>query len=144
MANSTTDIIRKFQEPSRYKNWPIASGETLVKGGQVVLNASGYLENGSDTASYIAGGIVMSLSSNTAPTADGGEYAVVDTETEYEVTCNDTLTQASVGSLVACADNSNVTTTVNNIAFAKITRYISANKAIVSCKGICNMPLRTS
>lgn len=91
-------------------NLPVAANETIYKGTIVAMNASGYLEDAADTASFLHMGVAADTVVGTA--SDAGIYAPVWLEGVFAFTCTaDAVTD--VGKWVYATDNQTVSTTPN-------------------------------
>lgn len=121
---------------------PVQNGETIYKGSTVVVDTDGYAQTNDGTTVTLANGdIFVGIATETADNsagADGDVDVVVQTSGHFVLPFSDTLTQASVGSLVYlnnAQDDAAVTVTSDTgqpqCTIGTIVEFISANSARV-------------
>lgn len=107
MSDSTVPIGGKVNDGVMI-NLPVAASETIYKGTIVSMNASGYLEDAADTASFLVMGVAADTVVGGA--SDGDVYAPVWLEGVFAFTStNDAVTD--VGKWAYATDNQTVSTT---------------------------------
>lgn len=128
MTATTTDRESKRSD-GKLKSLKI-SNVKIPKGVLACVNTSGYVTNGSDTASYLFAGVSYEQVDNSAGSAGDKEIRVEKTGEHTFAFGAGNATQASVGKEVCITDNQTVddaATTTNDIKCGAITEVLSAS-----------------
>jgi len=132
MTATTTDRDTKRSD-GKLKSMKM-SNVKIPKGVLVCINTTGYVTNGSDTASYLFAGVSYELVDNSAGSAGDKEIRVEKSGEHLFAFGAGNAAQTSIGKEVCITDNQTVddaATTTNDIKCGVIAEVVSATQVRV-------------
>jgi hypothetical protein len=134
MTATTTDRETARKGGGEVQSFPVYTGTAIQKGTLVMLNSSGYLIPGADTASCKFAGVAMESVAAAEVTSSGKKWVKVYRTGRFKLGAA-AIDQGNVGSLCYIADNQTVEdaagSVTNDIVCGKIVEYVSATECWV-------------
>lgn len=139
MAVLTAARNRQARGEGKHAQVPVAAATKIFKGAIVMIDASGFAVNGSDTAGLQTIGVAYETVDNTAG-ANGALEIRVEYDREFLFTAT-SITQAMLGDLMVCVDNDVVDDAlgaVNDITVGRLIDFVSVTSGWVYVPGLSN------